>query len=418
MRGSAAAPTTAVGLLAVALLLFVASPLAGDFRLVPRTTGSSRAEAELARHAIFHVKGERGSTESARLSRVMLRERPSRPREPAVTVGIGPDPLLDGIAVAVVGGANRSDELRASFETWTSVFRRRLFITDEDPDPARLGHGLSAVAVNVFAGIPADQQLKATVHKRAEFWQWYNQGKPPPLGTHGAGWFVSQAKVILGLIALRERHPDADWYVLADSDTHMFPHRLAWGLGLLDGHRNASIPLALGRTYRVSTGDKATNMLLGGAGAVLSSAAMDLLDLETCSKLQFEDKGWNEMASDWRLGFCMKEKHLERANVWHMYQSNEHLRCDSAHGPDGHSCNWGMLYHGRVSECPLSLHYIPSDRKRELFAASTATAEVCIPDGNTAEAGCTCAPRARLPTLDGVTIHTKNPGRRPDKRIH
>ena len=416
MRGSTAAPThTAVALLAVALLLFVASPLAGDFRLAPVATGSSRVDAELGRRAIFRVPGNKRPVNPARLSRVLsapARVQPSR---------LLADPLLDGIAVAVVGGANRSDELGASFETWTSVFRHRLFITDEDPEPARLGHGLSATAVNVFAGVPADQQLEVTVHKRAEFWRWYKQGKPPPLGTHSAGWFVSQAKVILGLIALRERHPNADWYVLADSDTHMFPYRLAWALGLLGGHRNASIPLAFGRTYRVSTSDDATNMLLGGAGVVLSRAAMDLLDLETCSRLQIEDKSWNEMASDWRLGFCMKESRLERANVWHLYQSNEHLRCDSAHGPDRHSCNWGMLYHGRVSECPLSLHYVPSDRKRELFAASTATAEVCIPADNTAEANCTCAPRARLPTLDGVAIHTKNPVRRPGehlKRVH
>ncbi|KAJ3338929.1 hypothetical protein HDU93_008908 [Gonapodya sp. JEL0774] len=118
------------------------------------------------------------------------------------------------------------------------------------------------------------------------------------------GWRVDAHKNLPGLRLLRERYPDASWYVMIDDDTHLFLHNLLSELGQLD----ASRPVYLGRATQFSgcAGVVDTRasiwMAQGGAGIILSRPAMDLL-VEALPKCRLSTSTcW---AGDIRVALCL-----------------------------------------------------------------------------------------------------------------
>lgn len=296
--------------------------------------------------------------------------------------------------MAVIGGAKRQEYLEAIAETWGSLFSRRLFVTDEDvlsrPD-----------FVNAFPGLTTQEaQLRATLHPEHPYWEQLARGEEPKYGTYDAAWFISQAKYLIGLERLRAAYPDSEYYVLADSDTFIFPFRLAEALGLF-GKRDPDLPIAMGMTFRVHLTEPldepdvhAFNILLGGAGVVLSRGALAAMNVSRCVELQRASRVWNAVPSDWRLGLCLSLFGIKREPQFYMYQSNERLNCKAPHGPNNGTPGWAGLYQDTMSPCPLSLHYQYPETMRRHYTTAVLSPATCIPAwtyGGSTE--CNCFPK-------------------------
>jgi hypothetical protein len=318
---------------------------------------------------------------------------------PRVPESVNHDPRLDGLAVLVVGGRNRTDEMEMAFLTWTSVFKHRLFVTDEEP---RAGSAYGSHAENLFPGLTEEGMLAEVLAPGRTLEQARGHGEA---ATHDAGWYISQAKVLRGLDRLVKRYPDASWYVIADSDTFVHPFRLVQALGLLGGRGDPEVPVAFGKAKRTKIGGAngnpaSINMLLGGAGVVLSRGAIAAVGLDGCLDREKKDATWAEAPSDHRLGLCLQKVSVKRVNVYHMYQSNEKLTCTHEHGDGGRAagCAWGAIYSHRFSPCALTLHYQSPRQMATRFRELIANTTVCTPAGNFATDDCVCGPKTDIAT--------------------
>jgi hypothetical protein len=162
----------------------------------------------------------------------------------------------------------------------------------------------------------------------------------------------------MGLAEVHKQFPDANWYLIADSDTFIFPYRLVRMLRL--AHRDPAEKVAIGFRYQVgshcgsalpwvrlwSSDDvvvrqthlanarqvvaghhsEKLKFLLGGAGIVVSQGALQSLNLTMCEREQRENIAWNIVAADWRLGLCFAESKVEKEHQMYMYQSNAEAR--------------------------------------------------------------------------------------------
>lgn len=306
------------------------------------------------------------------------------------------DVRFDSIAVLVVGGRNRTDEMEMAFLTWTSVFKNRLFVTDEDP---RSESHYYTHAENLFPGLSEADMLQEVLAPGRTLTQARGHGEA---AAHDGGWYISQAKVLRGLDRLVKRYPDAAWYMIADSDTFMHPYRLVHALGLLSG-RDGGDPIAFGKAKRVKVGGAngnptSINMLLGGAGVVLSRGAIAMMGLEGCLKRERIDVTWAEAPSDHRLGLCLQQAKVKRSNVYHMYQSNEKLTCTHEHGDGGRAagCAWGAIYSHNFSPCALTLHYQSPRQMATRFSELMTNSTVCIPASNFPTQECLCSTKASI----------------------
>ena len=308
------------------------------------------------------------------------------------------DVRLDGIAVLVVGGRNRTDEMEMAFLTWTSVFKNRLFVTDEDP---RSGSHFYTHAENMFPGLSEADMLQEVLAPGRTLAEARGHGEA---AAHDSGWYISQAKVLRGLDRVVKRYPDAAWYVIADSDTFIHPYRLVHALGLLSGRDGGpDVPIAYGKAKRVKVGGAngnpaSINMLLGGAGVVLSRGAIATMELEGCLKRERMDVTWAEAPSDHRLGLCLQQAKVKRSNVYHMYQSNEKLTCTHEHGDGGRAagCAWGAIYSHNFSPCALTLHYQSPRQMAARFSELMTNSTVCIPAANFPTQKCDCSTKASI----------------------
>lgn len=342
------------------------------------------------------------------------------------------EPLFDHIVVGVIGGRNRSDQLAAAHATWTTPFQNRMFFTDEDV-PANLAYG--AESVNLFPGMTEEQMVRSVLVGNRSYAQASAHGEAK---SHDRGWYISQSKLLLGLSRMVRHHPDAQWFVLADSDTYISSYRLMSGLGLLGG-RDADVPMALGRGNRVKvptaedlrnppdmsnkTLVKAAtkramsiNMLLGGAGIVLSRGAVKAMGLGGCLESQKTDITWAESPSDWRLGLCLQREKIPRVTVWHMYQGNEDLTCGYG-GAKRLGCAWHTVYRHTFSPCALTWHYQSPEQMAKHFAASEASDKVCQPAGNFATTNCTCRPKSEMKKWVPMLEETPEQQTRLEKKI-
>ena len=301
------------------------------------------------------------------------------------------------VAVVVVGGIGRTEHLAAAYASWTSVFRNRVFITDAPPKDHRGPAGMVDVLRNVYEGHSSDAEaLKAYTHPEHPIRQYldnpeqlahrehFNKGMDDVTrelfnAEHSIGWHLGQPKYLLGLELVQQMYPNAKWYMVADSDTIVFPERLVAGLHLLG--RNEAKPIAIGATtssIKNKLLPKFTSFL-GGAGVVVNQAAMQKMNISDCVRKQVDDFGWSTSPADWRIGLCTHKFRVQKEDQKYMYQSNEELNC-LPHSPIK-TCAWGGRYGQTMSTCPLTLHYQTPERMRALFAARSAKDRggVCIP---------------------------------------
>ena len=145
-----------------------------------------------------------------------------------------------------------------------------------------------------------------------------------PIFRARSGWHLGQPKYLLALKAAREQFPDAKWYLLADSDTLVFPHRLLATLRLMTF--DYTHPLGVGAIFKVK--DAALpqfSMFLGGAGILASAGALSAMDLDMCIASQRNDLAWSSVPADWRVGLCMQLGGVQKIQADYMYQSNAQL---------------------------------------------------------------------------------------------
>jgi hypothetical protein len=301
--------------------------------------------------------------------------------------------LLSKVALVVIGGRNRTKNLQAAFDTWTTVFTQRLFLTDADPTESNVSGALASHMVNVYSQYKSEWEALASVahpdhpifHPELRTINHDQNSHQSAVGremwasAHGIGWHLSQPKYLLGLQELKKRFPQAQWYglcdfvhsvciarnrpsfevfsreqvncrgpadvlnplasyhfevhrscgvvwcgvyvycflaphlryVVADSDTLLFPRRLLVTTRLLTLPANE--PLYMGSIQTTSLNDRKLKFPLGGAGIVISKGAVDAMDIDECVRLQKADLGWSTYPADWRVGLC-----LDRANVPHL----------------------------------------------------------------------------------------------------
>ena len=305
------------------------------------------------------------------------------------------DEAYDSIAVVVVGGRERADHLAAAYTSWTSVFKNRIFITDAPAKDHGGPRGMSKILTNVYAWHASDADaLKAHTHPDHPIREYLDH--PEDLANvwnknmdsvtrelfnpdHSISWHLGQPKYLLGLAEAYQTYPDAKWYVIADSDTIMFPERLVAGLHLFG--RNDEKAVAIGATTRAVKSEALPKFTsyLGGAGVVINQAAMQKMNISDCVAQQVGDLGWSTAPADWRLGLCFKRYKVRAEDQKYMYQSNEELNC-KPHSPLK-TCSWAGRYGRTMSDCPLSLHYQTPEHMEELFAARSTKDQggVCIP---------------------------------------
>lgn len=404
----------------VPIVCFVGLSLVGIFSMLKRSSAGGPA-APLTPSLLLPVKRlplQPKSTHDLIVDGNAARGvvQPSKQPRDGIKDRIGIDTRFDGIVVGVVGGRNRSAELSAAHETWTTPFKNRMFITDEDVTP---GTPYAAEAVNLFPGMSEAEMVKSLLVRNRTYAEASAHGEAQK---HGAGWYISQAKVLLGLQRMVMHHPDALWYVIADSDTFVDAHRVASSLGLFPGGRDPEVAVALGRSSRVqlpSVADLTTtsldlknssfvketedrigsiNMLLGGAGIVLSRGAVKAMGLGGCVEEQRTNLVWSEIPSDWRIGLCLQRQKIPRVTVWHMYQSNTELTCSYGEGTKRQGCAWHTIYRHTFSPCALTWHYQSPDQMATHYAKAVASPELCQPAGNYATTNCTCRPKSDMET--------------------
>jgi hypothetical protein len=255
--------------------------------------------------------------------------------------------LLGKIAVLVVGGQNRTANLRAAYDSWTQPFQWRMFLTDADPALANVSTDMQGMMHNVYSKHATERDaLAAHAHPDHPIFKFLDR----PAGdreaahpfnaadssttrelyseAHGIGWHLSQPKYLLGLQAMRTKFPNADWYLLADSDTLMFPRRLALHTRLLAHNASEAVYLGAIQTTRMENPDRSLRFPLGGAGIIISRGAMASINVSECVERQRTDLQWSTAPADWRVGLCMElGDNVKRMDPLYLYQSNENFDC-------------------------------------------------------------------------------------------
>jgi hypothetical protein len=291
---------------------------------------------------------------------------------------------FDDIAVVVIGGVGRAELLNAAYSSWTSVFKNRIFVTDAPPGKHEGPPGMASILRNVFEGFASEEDafrthshpehpFRAFVDDPEKFKVTNHYRKNMTLiekeiysNKHNIGWHLGQVKYLLGLDLVLETFPDAKWYILADSDTFIFPERTVAGLRL--DARLQTPPVAIGNVYGAANSpliEKKFTTFLGGAGIIINNAGMLKMDLKVCINMQVTHLGWSTAPADWRVGLCLDKYHVKKDTEKYMYQSNEQLNC-LPHAPVK-ECTWGGRYGRTMSDCPITLHYQTPERMQELF---------------------------------------------------
>jgi len=336
-------------------------------------------------------------------SKAPLLPQPPPPKmSPPSLTGSAVDPgfqsYFDEIAVVVVGGIGRQEHLAAAYSSWTSVFKNRILITDAPSSKHAGPSGMSNVLVNVYDGFETEADaLREHTHPDHPIRKYLEH--PEELATrkhfdkdmdaatrelfsskHTLGWHLGQGKYLLGMELAQAKFPDAKWYIIADSDTMVFPERIVAGLHLQG--RPDNVPVAIGAVYGAAKSallPKFTSFL-GGAGVLVNQAAMKKMNVSKCVDEQVANLGWSMAPADWRMGLCLNKYNVKKSNEKYMYQGNEQLNC-LPHGGPPQECAWGGHYGNVMSDCPLTLHYQTPVHMQELFDVRTSVDNggVCVP---------------------------------------
>lgn len=165
--------------------------------------------------------------------------------------------------------------------------------------------------------------------------------------SHSLEWHLAQPRFLLGLERLVEWHPphSVDWYVVVDTDTYIYADRLLELLKTV-GETHGSPHLTrimVGSLFKKQEGPTTFSTMLGGAGVVISSAAVAATDLHFCVKEQSANVMWNRMGSDWRLSMCLKHRDLKMIDAKFMLMVDEKFTC-GPNGPQDCSQRYKQLY--------------------------------------------------------------------------
>ena len=364
----------------------------------PSATSAGRADQTHAGTRVINPGSQEGRASARNGARTLTRNQRNAARESSLPASLSPSALtpvsnpnvvphdglaeLDTIAVVVIGGANRTEYAKAAHDTWLKMFSKRMYVTDVD-QADDLGPELADITVNVFEGyVTEDEQVAKFIHPKNPFLK--HRGRQRKGNTHGTGWQLAQPRYLLGLNALVERYPDAEWYFVADSDTFVFPRRLM--RGLLKQYPPRERSLALGARWERRAGPKMEVCTFGGAGTAISAAAVSAADIPECVRLQDEDPHWNKLGSDWRVAKCLTRKDVEIKAADFMWMVTNIFDC-GAHGPE--DCDpFYRRIHRTQTECPLTLHYMAPAATRSVFA-ETPSDTVSLPDDH---GNCNCGP--------------------------
>eukprot|EP00039_Didymoeca_costata_P001930 m.56322 g.56322 ORF g.56322 m.56322 type:complete len:393 (-) comp11032_c0_seq1:954-2132(-) len=286
------------------------------------------------------------------------------------------NPELDHIAVVMIGGKNRTAWAQAAHDTWLRQFSKRMYVTDVDAEESILGFDLAAITVNVYHDFPSEQsQFDNFIHEKHPFRK--HIGHQRAGNTHNLGWHLAQPRYLLGLHALVQRFPNAEWYFIADADTYV--HGLRLKRGLLDAYPALERPVALGTQFQRRAGAKMESCLLGGAGTVISAAGIQAVDLGKCVDFQVKDPQWNKLGADWRIAKCLThdEANVEIKAVDFMWMVDQNFECGQ-HGPSDCASFYSRI-HRHKTKCPYTLHYVTPESVRFMFQTAQRETSVCIP---------------------------------------
>jgi hypothetical protein len=332
------------------------------------------------------VRGRRAKTDSSILPPQLPPTSPPPPTKKPTSA-----PVFENVAVVIVGGTNRTQYARAAHETWLQMFPNRLYVTDTDePDEFTIPE-LAAYTHNVFTGVTTiEDQIATYIHAKNPFRRHMGEPNIKKNGNkHNVGWHLAQPRYLLGLQELVKRFPSADWYLVADSDTYVFPQRLYYGL--LNQYPAQERALALGAEWVKANGGKAKeSMLLGGAGTAISAAAIKQVNISECIWKQNDLIQWNKVGADWRLAKCLGSGDVELKAADFMWMVNQNFTCGE-HGPTDCTSFYTRI-HRTQTKCSYTLHYMAPSDSHQVYDA-TERGEVCLPDG---EGQCHCSDVSEL----------------------
>lgn len=184
--------------------------------------------------------------------------------------------------------------MAAIHDTYGGRFRQAVYISDAPPDQHTAASApLQRLIVDVFDQPSGPVLLSALLHPKHPLQPGLALNgsivPPPELEraspvlrnifdrAHGVPWHLAQFKYMLGLAEAKRRFGGAQWCLLVDSDTFVFPSRLLRYTRAAERQHNRSV--AFGFTRKAGLGGVQFGFFLGGAGVLLSAASLRRMDL-------------------------------------------------------------------------------------------------------------------------------------------
>eukprot|EP00931_Biecheleriopsis_adriatica_P116728 TRINITY_DN92338_c0_g1_i1.p1 TRINITY_DN92338_c0_g1~~TRINITY_DN92338_c0_g1_i1.p1 ORF type:complete len:634 (+),score=81.76 TRINITY_DN92338_c0_g1_i1:91-1992(+) len=156
--------------------------------------------------------------------------------------------------------------------------------------------------VNVFA---PEQDFPQGRHceKYAKPLHWSRQWEPP-------AWWAAQRQYLPSLESLLEKHPDGDYYFLADADTLVFPRNLHTLVAYLEDEvldKDDDLYMGHGLWFHPFNADFLSPFIMSGGGVLVRGRTLRLLNstgsLHACATAALSLQCWHHC--DWTLASCM-----------------------------------------------------------------------------------------------------------------
>jgi len=143
--------------------------------------------------------------------------------------------------------------------------------------------------------------------------QCMNQSMPdyPPRVWEPDAWWAAQRQYMRSIEALISNHPHADYYMLVDADTFVFPSKLHALLAMLESETlDPDDDLYMGHAISPLQGaSEVPAFIMTGGGALLRGRTLrklrDFNVLDQCAKNQLHSRCW--WHCDWVLGDCLSK---------------------------------------------------------------------------------------------------------------
>jgi len=156
--------------------------------------------------------------------------------------------------------------------------------------------------LNVFAP-DQHEDFNASCDKDAKPLKWSRTWEPP-------GWWATQRQYLDSLHSLLSRHPHADYYMLVDSDTVVFPRNLHALVAYLEEEvldDDDDLYMGHGLWFHPRNDDHMMPFIMSGGGVLLRGRTLRTLKstgaLHDCSARAKTDRCWHHL--DWTLASCL-----------------------------------------------------------------------------------------------------------------